>query len=145
MSGDLNLGVSPGQSGELLHASLKHGIWSHVFCSMAMSLWASERQTAAFALDHAPTFQKWWKSAISTAFCTVSHWSLPGESCPWVLHDTLLARAATRHFSSLPLGYLTVWLSDTRCQRYIKLQSLVKCLDHTDIVSVTICSQARLC
>ena len=29
-------------------------------------------------------------------------------------------------------GCLVVWISDTRCQGYIELQSLVKCLDNRD-------------
>ena len=39
---------------------------------------------------------------------------------------------------------LIVWISDTCRQGYTELQSLVKCLDRRDIVSVTVCSQARL-
>ena len=39
------------------------------------------------------------------------------------------------------------WISDTRSQGYINLQSLVKCLDHRGVASgtYTVCSQARLC
>jgi hypothetical protein len=36
------------------------------------------------------------------------------------------------------------WISDTRSQGYTDLQSLVKCLDHRDIVSDTACSQAKV-
>ena len=32
-------------------------------------------------------------------------------------------------------------ISDTRSQGYTNLQSLAKCLDHTDIVSDIVCSQ----
>ena len=37
------------------------------------------------------------------------------------------------------------WVSDTFCQGYTNLQTLVKCLDHRGIVSDTACSQGRLC
>ena len=42
------------------------------------------------------------------------------------------------------------WISDTLSQGYTHLQSLVKCLDHRGIASITVCSQAtcwpwRLC
>ncbi len=37
------------------------------------------------------------------------------------------------------------WISDARPQGYTDLQSLVKCLDYTGIVSDTVCSHARLC
>ncbi len=36
------------------------------------------------------------------------------------------------------------WISDTLSQGYTDLQSLVKCLDHRDIVSDTGCSQAKV-
>ncbi len=36
------------------------------------------------------------------------------------------------------------WISNTRSQGYTDLQSLVKCLDHRDIVSDTACSQAKV-
>jgi len=36
------------------------------------------------------------------------------------------------------------WISDTQSQGYTDLQSLVKCLDHRDIVSDTACSQAKV-
>ena len=36
------------------------------------------------------------------------------------------------------------WISDTRSQGYTGLQSLVKCLDHRDIMSDTACSQAKV-
>ena len=39
---------------------------------------------------------------------------------------------------------LQVWISDTLSQGYTILQSLVKCLYHTDIALHTVCSQARL-
>ena len=75
MSGDLNLGVSPGQSGELLHASLKHGIWSHVFCSMAIEICLCEhpngRQLPLCWITL--LLSKNGESLLSTAFCTVSH------------------------------------------------------------------------
>ncbi len=38
---------------------------------------------------------------------------------------------------------LVDWISDTRFQGYTVLQSLVKCLDHRDIMSDTACSQAK--
>ena len=43
-----------------------------------------------------------------------------------------------------PGYYLLDWISDTRSQGYTDLQSLVKCLDHRNIVSDTACSQARV-
>ena len=46
---------------------------------------------------------------------------------------------------SILFVYLIVWISDTHCQGYTELQSLIKCLDHRDIALVTVCSQARLC
>ena len=36
------------------------------------------------------------------------------------------------------------WISDTLSQEYTNLQSLLKCLDHTNIVSDTVCSQAKV-
>ena len=36
------------------------------------------------------------------------------------------------------------WISDTLSQGYTSLQSLVKCLDHRNIVSDTVCSQAKV-
>ena len=91
MSGGLKLDVSPGQSGELL------------LCSMAISSWTCKRQAAAFLLHDAPTFQKCWAPALCwhlALCCTALH----RAEVVWVSHDTLLARAATCHFSSLPLG-----------------------------------------
>jgi len=35
------------------------------------------------------------------------------------------------------------WISDILSQGYTNLQSLVKCLDHRNIVSDTVCSQAK--
>jgi hypothetical protein len=45
----------------------------------------------------------------------------------------------------LGMASLIDWISDTRSQGYTNLQSLVRCLDHRDIASDTVCSQARLC
>jgi len=45
-----------------------------------------------------------------------------------------------RNFFSVPL---IDWISDTLSQGYTNLQSLVKCLDHRNIVSDTVCSQAK--
>ncbi len=36
------------------------------------------------------------------------------------------------------------WISDTLSQEYIKLQSLVKSVDHRNTVSDTVCSQAKI-
>ena len=36
------------------------------------------------------------------------------------------------------------WISDALSQGYTNLQSLVKCLDHKNIVSDTVCSQAKI-
>ena len=36
---------------------------------------------------------------------------------------------------------MIVRTSDIRCQEYTELQSLIKCLDHRDIVLVTVCGQ----
>jgi hypothetical protein len=44
----------------------------------------------------------------------------------------------------LPGVSLIDWISDTRSQGCTNLQSLVKCLDHRDIVSDTVCSQAKV-
>ena len=48
-------------------------------------------------------------------------------SCAWVCCDSLID-----------------WILDTLSQGYTNLQSLVKCLDHRDIVSDTVCSQAKV-
>ena len=47
--------------------------------------------------------------------------------------------------ASCDMPSLIDWTSDTHSQGYTNLQNLVKCLDHRDIVSDTVCSQARLC
>ncbi len=39
---------------------------------------------------------------------------------------------------------LVDWISDTLSQGYTNLQSLVNCLDHRNIVSDTVCSQAKV-
>ena len=39
---------------------------------------------------------------------------------------------------------LVDWISDALSQGYTNLQSLVKCLDHRNIVSDTVCSQAKV-
>jgi len=44
--------------------------------------------------------------------------------------------------ASCDMPSLTDWTSDTE---YTDLQSLVKCLNHRDSVSDTVCSEARLC
>ena len=36
------------------------------------------------------------------------------------------------------------WISDALSQGYTNLQSLVKCLDHRNIVSDTVCIQAKV-
>ena len=36
------------------------------------------------------------------------------------------------------------WISNTLSQGYTYLQSLVKCLDHKNIVSDTVCNQAKV-
>ena len=58
------------------------------------------------------------------------------------------------HVDCIIVGFLIVnfvhivplidWISDTLSQGYTDLQSLVKCLDHRDIVSDTGCSQAKV-
>ena len=67
-------------------------------------------------------------------------------------HDTALLNPLLRHETvSWELAYklsLIDWISDTRPQGYTDLQSLVKCLDHRDIVlvldTVYACSQAKV-
>ncbi len=39
---------------------------------------------------------------------------------------------------------LVDWIPHTRSQKYTGLQSLVKCLHHREIVSDTVCSQAKV-
>ncbi len=45
--------------------------------------------------------------------------------------------------SAGPMARFLDRISDTRSQGYTSLQSLVKCLDHRNIVSDTACSQAK--
>jgi len=58
----------------------------------------------------------------------------------------VLSKSAIRHMQVLVYKVcvpLIDWISDTLSQGYTNLQSLVKCLDHRNIVSDTVCSQAK--
>ena len=58
-----------------------------------------------------------------------------------VCHDYVLHQ---NWHASLVWVPLIDWISDTLSQEYTNLQSLLKCLDHTNIVSDTACSQAKV-
>ncbi len=68
------------------------------------------------------------QACLIAAFSKVRHY-----------HDVCCAK-----WYALLAGPLVDWISDTLSQGYTGLQSLVKCLDHRDIMSDTACSQAKV-